>query len=198
MMNEILKKAPRGGGGGGGGQEPQDSKEKSEQEKQAEKKPGTEKLDPGNSKDKPENPQENPTQPKGSAKKPPDSKTDNGHRIYLNTTAREIIGKRPKGGGPVFKSRKTKDGIKQITVRSLTKALRRAGHFGLASFTSHDLRRTAATHLGELGYDDFIIGVILTHKRRGVTKIYNRYRYDAQKREAMDRWDERLKEILEG
>lgn len=126
----------------------------------------------------------------------PDSKTDNGHRIYLNATAREIIGKRPDGGGPVFRSRvEDRD---SITVRSLTKVLRRAGHFGLDPFTSHDLRRTTATHLGELGYDDFIIGVILTHKRRGVTKIYNRYRYDSQKREAMDRWDERLREILRG
>jgi integrase len=51
---------------------------------------------------------------------------------------------------------------------------------GLAEFTPHDLRRTAATLAGELGYRDTLIAKCLDHQAKGadaapaVTGIYNR------------------------
>lgn len=65
----------------------------------------------------------------------------------------------------------------------------------IAKFTPHDLRRTAATHMAELGVDEDVIGFILNHSRPGATPIYNRYRYLKEKREALELWGEKLSEL---
>lgn len=65
----------------------------------------------------------------------------------------------------------------------------------IAKFTPHDLRRTAATHMAELGVDEDVIGLILNHTRPGATPIYNRYRYLKEKREALELWGEKLSEL---
>lgn len=46
---------------------------------------------------------------------------------------------------------------------------------GMARWTPHDLRRTAATILDRAGYSLEQIGAILAHTRKGVTAIYARY-----------------------
>lgn len=63
-------------------------------------------------------------------------------------------------------------------------------------WTPHDLRRTAATHMAQLGASRFIIGRILNHADRSVTSVYERYDYDAEKAEALSAWGERVGEIL--
>jgi integrase len=56
----------------------------------------------------------------------------------------------------------------------------------------HDLRRTAATVMADrLGVLPHIVEAILNHvgeHRRGVAGIYNRARYEADMRAALDRW----------
>jgi integrase len=55
----------------------------------------------------------------------------------------------------------------------------------------HDLRRTAATRLGELGTLPHVIEAILNHisgHKAGVAGIYNRATYAKEKREALNRW----------
>lgn len=69
--------------------------------------------------------------------------------------------------------------------------------FGIAEFHSHDLRRTAATAMAEDGCFQEVLAKILNHADRSVTgMIYNLSAYDRQKREALDRWAERLEEIV--
>jgi integrase len=63
-------------------------------------------------------------------------------------------------------------------------------------FTPHDLRRTCATHLGRLGFSD-LVPEVLNHKPKGVTSIYNRYRFDKEKQEALTAWAQELRRILE-
>lgn len=71
---------------------------------------------------------------------------------------------------------------------------------GVKPFTPHDLRRTAATHMEEIGISPFIIGHILNHvsatKSSVTSRIYARYTYDKEKREALDLWADRLLIIL--
>jgi len=67
---------------------------------------------------------------------------------------------------------------------------------GLPDFTGHDLRRTAATHLGSLCGARFTIGRILNHTDSGVTAVYDRATYDAEKRAALDLWATALYAIL--
>jgi integrase len=68
------------------------------------------------------------------------------------------------------------------------------------NFTIHDLRRTVASKLGELGFDrSALIAKILNHSEgSGATKIYDRFKYDAEKRTALERWDRELARIVRG
>ncbi len=62
----------------------------------------------------------------------------------------------------------------------------------------HDLRRTARTGLAELGVPEIIAEMVMNHAPRGtLTKIYNRHEYATEKRDALERWANRLREIIE-
>ncbi|MBU2767693.1 tyrosine-type recombinase/integrase [Acidithiobacillus ferrivorans] len=63
-------------------------------------------------------------------------------------------------------------------------------------FTPHDLRRTAASHMASMGTQPLVISRLLNHKEGGITQIYNRYSYDVEKREAMDKWADRITEMV--
>jgi integrase len=63
----------------------------------------------------------------------------------------------------------------------------------------HDIRRTGATNLQALGIPIEVTEAVLNHisgTRAGVAGIYNRYRYDPEKRAALADWDARLQEML--
>jgi integrase len=67
-------------------------------------------------------------------------------------------------------------------------------------FRAHDLRRTAASYMGEAGVDRFHIAHVLNHRsvtHSTVTAIYDRYRYDKEKRAALEKWAEVLTEIVD-
>ena len=67
-------------------------------------------------------------------------------------------------------------------------------------FRAHDLRRTAASYMGEAGVDRFHIAHVLNHRsvtHSTVTAIYDRYRYDKEKRAALEKWAEVLAGIVE-
>lgn len=63
-------------------------------------------------------------------------------------------------------------------------------------FTPHDLRRTLRTRLAELGVSDVVAERVLGHKLQGIMGVYNRHAYDEEKRQALMKWEGRLKEIL--
>ena len=61
----------------------------------------------------------------------------------------------------------------------------------VAPWTLHDLRRTAATRMADLGVEPHIIEAALNHvsgHKSGVAGIYNRSTYAAEKRAALDLW----------
>ena len=68
-----------------------------------------------------------------------------------------------------------------------------------AGWRLHDLRRTAATMMAELGVPPHIVEAILNHvsgHRAGVAGIYNRAKYEAEMRQALERWAEHVQTIL--
>ena len=67
---------------------------------------------------------------------------------------------------------------------------------GVEDFVLHDLRRTAASNMASLGVGTNVISKILNHVEPGATAVYNRYGYDAEKREALERWDGKLMGIV--
>lgn len=63
----------------------------------------------------------------------------------------------------------------------------------------HDIRRTGATHLQSLRVPVEVTESVLNHisgTRAGVAGIYNRYKYDDEKRTALDAWDTKLQSLL--
>ncbi len=67
------------------------------------------------------------------------------------------------------------------------------------NFVLHDLRRTAASRMtGDLGVNRLTVSKILNHVESGVTAVYDRHSYDAEKRQALEAWGRRLEQILAG
>jgi integrase len=70
----------------------------------------------------------------------------------------------------------------------------------VSDFRPHDLRRTVATYMAKLAVDRTVLGKILNHKDLArdsqITAIYDRHSYMKEKREAMNRWSNKLQQIL--
>jgi integrase len=63
----------------------------------------------------------------------------------------------------------------------------------------HDLRRTGATNLQALGIPIEVTEAVLNHisgTRAGIAGIYNRYKYEPEKRSALEAWGTRLGKLL--
>jgi integrase len=68
-------------------------------------------------------------------------------------------------------------------------------HSGSYEWT--DLRRTVATRLADLGFDETLIGRVLNHVRHTVTgRHYDQHRYVEEIRQALNAWDGELQRIL--
>jgi len=62
--------------------------------------------------------------------------------------------------------------------------------------TVHDLRRTGATHLGELGYPSDYIEVALNHSKGGIKQVYQRSQFIEQRKEMLQRWADVLDSVI--
>jgi integrase len=72
---------------------------------------------------------------------------------------------------------------------------------GVAGWTIHDIRRTAATRMGDLQIAPHVIEEILNHQsghRRGVAGTYNRSRYEREVRSALSIWHDHVRTIVSG
>ncbi|MBN9457467.1 MAG: tyrosine-type recombinase/integrase [Bosea sp.] len=71
---------------------------------------------------------------------------------------------------------------------------------GLDKWTAHDLRRTCATHMAQLGISAFDVGLVLNHasttKSTVTTQVYVRHDYLKEKEAALNLWSERLAGII--
>ena len=67
---------------------------------------------------------------------------------------------------------------------------------GIDHFTPHDLRRTAATCMAESGEMDEVIDAVLNHAKQGIIRVYNQFKYDNQKKAALDAWARKLSAII--
>ena len=73
------------------------------------------------------------------------------------------------------------------------------GTVEIPRWTLHDLRRSAATGMAQLGIQPVVLGRVLNHSPgalMGVTAIYNRFAYDTEKRAALEAWARRVEEIV--
>lgn len=131
------------------------------------------------------------------------SKNRQAHRVYLSDLALEIIGKKV---GYIFES--TANSGSPYEVRTMTSCIKKnlphtqeskvIDKLKIAHFVPHDLRRTMATMLAEMGTPGDIIDRVQNHiskQKAGVGHIYNRYNYDKEKQAALVKWAIKLKKI---
>lgn len=62
-------------------------------------------------------------------------------------------------------------------------------------WTLHDLRRTFATSLNNLGIAPHVVEQLLGHSMPGVMAVYNRSQYIPEKQLALDKWIKYLEKI---
>jgi len=67
---------------------------------------------------------------------------------------------------------------------------------GVEAWRFHDVRRTVGTGMARLGVPTSTISRVLNHKEGGVTRIYNRYGYLDEKRDALDRWARHVESLV--
>jgi integrase len=135
------------------------------------------------------------------------------HDVPLSALSLSIIDDCPKLGDFVFASGRTGNAHEgrdsgPVALAGWSKAKERLDELMLKHLKDgeeepeewrlHDLRRTAATHMAKLGVDRLVISKILNHAEGGVTKTYDRHRYDVEKRAALDRWALHLQAIVDG
>jgi integrase len=119
------------------------------------------------------------------------TKADRAHEIPLSDLAMVIIEECPPLGDFVFSTGRARP----ISGWSKAKAALDAKS-GVTNWHLHDLRRTAATNMARPGVDRVVISKILNHAE--VTAVYDRHRYDLEKRRALDLWGERLAALVDG
>jgi integrase len=119
------------------------------------------------------------------------------HRVYLVPQAIDILASLRRGEHLpwVFPSERVA-GQPLGWVNKAKERYRKKAN--LRDWRPHDLRRTMATEMGDMGIPHETIGLVLGHLRKGVTAIYDRASRDAQVGSAMIAWGRRLEEIVHG
>jgi integrase len=126
------------------------------------------------------------------------AKNGRSHRVPLSREAvavlRELLAARRSGVRWVFPTPRGSASGYRERVYKVVDRVRRVS--GVVDFRPHDLRRTAASHMTAMGISRLVVAKLLNHTDRGVTAVYDRYAYEQEKREAMERWARRIREIV--
>jgi integrase len=132
----------------------------------------------------------------------PGARTKNGHEhvVPLSDAAVRVLQDLPRIGdkpdGFIF----TTTGTTSVSGYSHAKAaIDRAISAEMATWTFHDIRRTVATNLQKLGVRLEVTEAVLNHvsgSRAGIVGVYQRHNYADEKREALDKWADRLAQIV--
>jgi integrase len=106
----------------------------------------------------------------------------------------------PKNPNEPIKPKSASRGFLRLTDRleRLTRKKKKEGVPKKLDFSSHDLRRTAATRLGDLGTSDELVERILGHVPTGVSRRhYNHSKHVEAMRAALEAWADALKTLVE-
>jgi integrase len=128
----------------------------------------------------------------------PGSAVKNGlaHRVPLSPPVRALLQQMQDHAGQnpwVFRSPR----LQQRPIANMQRAAQLLRSHAGVRFTLHDLRRTAASHMGSLGIPRLTIGKVLNHAESGVTRIYDRHTYDREKRQALEAWETKVLALVE-
>jgi integrase len=130
----------------------------------------------------------------------PASRTKNAreHCIPLTPAALALLPAPKEGRDFLFGHRPISGVVRGFTGWAWSKAALDA-RCGVTDWRLHDLRRTCATGLGELGVLPHIIETILNHvsgHRAGVAGVYQRAKYSGEVRDALTRWSDHIERLV--
>ena len=127
------------------------------------------------------------------------SKSGRAHRTPLSPLALDLLSElRNMGNGSPWLFPSPKPG-QPMAPAAVTHALRNnLDQIAVERFTPHDLRRTCASGMAELGISRFVVARVLGHSDRSITGVYDRFEYWPQMKQALDAWSQRLMEIVSG
>lgn len=63
-------------------------------------------------------------------------------------------------------------------------------------WTLHDLRRTCRTGLSSVGVLPMVAELVIGHAQQGISAVYDRHRYDDEKRAALELWEARVRAVV--
>jgi integrase len=125
------------------------------------------------------------------------SKNENPHKVPLPSLAMEILLEAKELAGNnqwVFPGI---SGDKCLSPKTISQiVIKHRGLFGIDHFTVHDLRRTMASLMTGMGVPRLTVSKVLNHSEGGTTRIYDRHTYDAEKLQALETWERKLRAIL--
>jgi integrase len=135
----------------------------------------------------------------------PGARTKNGrpHEVPLSKTALSLLAARPRSNGREFVFGEGAGPFSGLSRRkeALDKDIAAAKGGPLPAWVHHDLRRSAATGMAELGIQPHIIEAVLNHisgHKGGIAGIYNRAQYGPEKAQALARWDKHISGLVGG
>jgi integrase len=103
-------------------------------------------------------------------------------------------------GAPLSDKALTKAVRDRIRAIPLQKRSPHAGRLLLAGgeWSPHDLRRTMATLMGDLGVAPHVIERCINHKQQGIVGVYQRQEYMAERKQAFEMWGDALERCTTG
>ena len=130
----------------------------------------------------------------------PGERTKNGmtHVVPLSSMALDIIEQMRGMSNDQFVFPSRKEG-KCLYENAAAKVMYRLVNKHLWNrFTIHDLRRTFRSQLSSLGVSQTVAERLINHKQQGIVGVYDRYEYLEEKKVAMQKWADKLNEIITG
>ncbi len=126
-------------------------------------------------------------------------KRDLPHRVYLSQQAKELLQELQNlSGQSAYLFPSSRGAVdRPISSSTLNQAIR-ALALEVQHFVLHDFRRTASTHLHEMGYPSDAIEKALAHKIPGIKGVYNRAEYAEQRRLILQAWADFVQGQVEG
>ena len=121
---------------------------------------------------------------------PERTKNSRQHEVPLSAQALAILERQPRRNSTEFvfsKYMNWADAKAKLDQRA-----------GIAPWRLHDLRRTCATGMAELGVQPWYVEAVLNHQsghKQGVAGTYNRAKYTDEMRSALQRWADYLEKI---
>lgn len=123
-------------------------------------------------------------------------KKDRPHTVYLSSQAVELFQelKTIASNSPyVLPSRGS---LQQPISKSTLNQAVRTLDLDLQDFVIHDFRRTASTHLHEMGFNTDWIEKSLAHGQAGVRGVYNKAEYADQRRKMLQHWADYIGNVV--